>query len=54
MPRLKEIRRGEADPRVLPFYDALFGPDRDPVEEPGTATGRLVTGGLSSPKCPIA
>tara|TARA_B100001109_G_scaffold50785_1_gene40862 strand:- start:1358 stop:1999 length:642 start_codon:yes stop_codon:yes gene_type:complete len=39
MPRLKEIRRGEADPRVLPFYDALFGPDRDPVEEPGTATG---------------
>jgi alkylhydroperoxidase family enzyme len=24
---------------VLPLYDLLFGPDRDPVAEPGTATG---------------
>lgn len=39
MPRLKEISRAEADPSVLPLYDALFGPDRDPVREPGTATG---------------
>ena len=39
MPRLKEISRAEADASVLPLYDALFGPDRDPVVEPGTATG---------------
>ena len=39
MPRLKEISRADADPSVLPLYDALFGPDRDPVTEPGTATG---------------
>ena len=39
MPRLKEVRRAEADPSVIPLYDALFGPDRDPVEQPGTATG---------------
>lgn len=38
MPRLKEVPRAEADASVLPLYDALFG-DRDPVEEPGTATG---------------
>ena len=39
MPRLKEVRRADADPSVIPLYDALFGPDRDPVEQPGTATG---------------
>ena len=39
MPRLKEISRADADASVLPLYDALFGPDRDPVVEPGTATG---------------
>ena len=39
MPRLKEVSRKEADASVLPLYDALFGPDRDPVEKPGTATG---------------
>ena len=38
MPRLREIRREDADPSVLPLYDALFG-DRDPVASPGTATG---------------
>ncbi len=38
MPRLKEVARKDADPSVLPLYDALFG-SRDPVEEPGTATG---------------
>ena len=31
--------RADADPSVLPLYDALFGADRDPVENPGTATG---------------
>ncbi|MFK7913528.1 MAG: carboxymuconolactone decarboxylase family protein [Pseudomonadales bacterium] len=39
MPRLKEVSRADADPSVLPVYDAVFGPDRDPVAEPGTATG---------------
>lgn len=38
MPRLKQVSRKDADKSVLPLYDALFG-DRDPVVEPGTATG---------------
>lgn len=38
MTRLKTISRADADESVLPYYDRLFG-DRDPVEEPGTATG---------------
>ena len=38
MPRLREIRRADADDKVEPFYALLFG-DRDPVVEPGTATG---------------
>ncbi len=39
MPRLRQLGRGEVDPTVLPLYDAVFGADRDPVQEPGTATG---------------
>lgn len=39
MPRLKPVPRDEADPRVIPIYDLVFGPDRDPVESPGTSTG---------------
>lgn len=39
MPRLRQVKRADADPAVLPLYDALFGADRDPVEQPGTATG---------------
>ena len=38
MPRLREVSRKDADASVLPLYDALFG-ERDPVKEPGTATG---------------
>ncbi|MBU4436588.1 MAG: carboxymuconolactone decarboxylase family protein [Alphaproteobacteria bacterium] len=39
MPRLREVPRGEvSDPRVLALYDQLFG-TRDPVTQPGTATG---------------
>jgi alkylhydroperoxidase family enzyme len=39
MPRLREIPRAEVEsPMVLSMYDRLFG-DRDPVAEPGTATG---------------
>ena len=38
MTRTKQIPRSEAHESVLPIYDRLFG-DRDPVAEPGTATG---------------
>lgn len=39
MPRLRQVPRAEAsDPGVVATYDLLFG-DRDPVAEPGTATG---------------
>ncbi|MGC8514272.1 MAG: carboxymuconolactone decarboxylase family protein [Acidimicrobiales bacterium] len=40
MPRLRQVPRSEAaDPAVIKAYDRLFGPDRDPVASPGTATG---------------
>lgn len=39
MPRLRQVGRAEADPLATRLYDRLFGPDRDPVAEPGTATG---------------
>ena len=39
MPRLRQVPRAEAAPSVIPLYDLLFGPDRDPVAEPGTDTG---------------
>lgn len=38
MPRLRQVPRAEAPANVLTYYDRLFG-DRDPVAEPGTATG---------------
>ena len=39
MPRLTQVQRAEVtDPYILALYTALFG-DRDPVENPGTATG---------------
>ncbi|MEP0392637.1 MAG: carboxymuconolactone decarboxylase family protein [Erythrobacter sp.] len=38
MPRLREVPKAEADPSILPLYKLLFG-DRDPAQEPGTATG---------------
>ena len=39
MARLRQVPRSEADERsVRPTYDLLFG-ERDPVAEPGTATG---------------
>jgi alkylhydroperoxidase family enzyme len=38
MPRLRQVPRAEATPSVLRIYDLLFGA-RDPVAEPGTATG---------------
>jgi alkylhydroperoxidase family enzyme len=38
VPRLRQVPRSEAAPSVVPLYTLLFG-DRDPVAEPGTATG---------------
>ena len=38
MPRLRQVARKDADPFAQKLYDMLFG-DRDPVAEPGTATG---------------
>jgi alkylhydroperoxidase family enzyme len=38
MPRLRQVPRAEASPEALAAYQRLFG-DRDPVAEPGTATG---------------
>lgn len=39
MPRLHQVRRSETDsPFVRQMYDYVFG-DRDPVDDPGTATG---------------
>jgi alkylhydroperoxidase family enzyme len=38
MPRLRQVPRDEADEYARKLYTALFG-DRDPVEQPGTATG---------------
>jgi alkylhydroperoxidase family enzyme len=39
MPRLQQISKADAEaPIVLSMYQRLFG-DRDPVAEPGTATG---------------
>jgi alkylhydroperoxidase family enzyme len=39
MPRLKQIGRDEARADVRAMYDRVFGADRDPVKQPGTATG---------------
>jgi len=40
MPRLRQVPRAEDNaPIVSLMYDLLFGPGRDPVSEPGTATG---------------
>ncbi|HEX3408437.1 MAG TPA: carboxymuconolactone decarboxylase family protein, partial [Caulobacteraceae bacterium] len=38
MPRLRQIPKAEVTENILRYYKALFG-DRDPVAEPGTATG---------------
>ena len=38
MPRLRQVPRDSADDYARKLYTALFG-DRDPVAQPGTATG---------------
>ncbi len=38
MPRLRQVSRDDVPENARKYYDALFG-DRDPVKEPGTATG---------------
>jgi alkylhydroperoxidase family enzyme len=40
MPRLRQVpRKDVTDPAILQQFERLFGPDRDPVESPGTRTG---------------
>lgn len=40
MPRLRQVSRTDVtSPVVARMYDQIFGPDRDPVAEPGTPTG---------------
>ncbi|MEE4155036.1 MAG: carboxymuconolactone decarboxylase family protein [Erythrobacter sp.] len=39
MPRLRQAGREAADGYATRVFDALFGEERDPVAEPGTATG---------------
>ncbi len=39
MPRLRQVRRADAAPSVVMMYDFLFGPDVDPVDIRGTASG---------------
>lgn len=39
MPRVKPVPRAQVAPEIAPLYEQMFGPDRDPVAEPGTATG---------------
>lgn len=38
MPRLRQVSKAEASPEALAIYKEFFG-ERDPVAEPGTATG---------------
>jgi alkylhydroperoxidase family enzyme len=38
MPRLPQVPRDQATPKIQKMYEQLFG-KRDPVAEPGTATG---------------
>lgn len=38
MPRLRQVSRADASPLAQKCYNMLFG-DRDPVADPGTATG---------------
>ena len=39
MARVKPVARGDAPPAIQAIYDLMFSPGRDPVVEPGTATG---------------
>ena len=38
MPRLKGVSKKDTTGTIAKYYEALFG-DKDPIEEPGTATG---------------
>jgi alkylhydroperoxidase family enzyme len=39
MARIRPVARADAAPEVQSVYDRFFSPGRDPVAEPGTATG---------------
>ena len=38
MPRLRQVPRDQAHPAAQKLYEMIFG-DRDPITQPGTATG---------------
>ena len=38
MPRLRQVTRAQANDKIRKYYDQMFG-ERDPVTQPGTATG---------------
>lgn len=40
MPAIRQVPRAElTNATMLAYFERLFGPDRDPITEPGTATG---------------
>ena len=39
MSRIAPLSRADAPPEIVKRYDEVFGEGRDPVKEPGTATG---------------
>lgn len=39
MPRIEGLPRDKAPPEIVARYDEVFGPGRDPVSDPGTASG---------------
>lgn len=39
MARIEGLSRDDAPPEIVARYDEVFGPGRDPVRDPGTATG---------------
>ena len=56
VPRLREVAKHDSDAEIVQsMYRQMFG-DRDPVAEPGTATGTPATGGPCSrsfPTCSV-
>ena len=39
MSRIGQLSRADASPQIAKMYDRIFGEGRDPVAQPGTATG---------------
>ena len=51
--RIREVSLTEATPTTREIYQRIFG-DRDPVAEPGTATGSQGTESLSLSLVPVS